>query len=183
MFRLPWLPDVAVISRLAPLTVGIELFIKHSVSGRGAFLGARVGSLADRRRGRGDQRFFRRRSRRGRFSIRERFFTCLEIGLVLREKLLFRIDSFGRKTVLNLTLDLGLSFFFGLLFLTGNKKCQGRDQWENGELLHGVVRQEDGLLIRMNCLQAEMTGPANQSLGEGDADGANETGMTVIFSI
>jgi hypothetical protein len=27
-----------------------------------------------------------------------------------------------------------------LLLLAGNKKRQGGEQWENGELLHGVIR-------------------------------------------
>ncbi len=155
LFRLAWLPDVAVIARFAPLAVGIELFIKHSVSGRGAFFRGRFGSLADHGRSRRDRRLFGRGGRcccRRRLPVRERFFTCLEIGLLLRETLFFRIYSFGGETVLDLALHLGLSFFFGLLFLAGNKKSQGCDQWENGELLHGVVRQADGLLIRMKLL-------------------------------
>jgi hypothetical protein len=143
------LPDVTVIGRVAPLAVGIELFVKHSVSSRGSLFRTWFGSFGNDRLPRGGDRLFGGcRCRRCRFPIGERFFARLEIGLVLREPLLLRLQSFRSEAVLHLPLNLGFSFFVGLLFLAGNKKRQGRNQWENGKLLHGVIRHRWSLLIR-----------------------------------
>ena len=152
LFRFARLPDVTVIARLAPLAVGIELLVKHSVSRGGSFFGASFGSFGNNRRGRRGDRLFHRRRRRscGGFPISQRFLTCRETGLILRETLFLRLHSLGGETILHLPLDLGLSFFFGLLFLAGNEKRQGSDQRENGKLLHGVVRQGWCWVIRWN---------------------------------
>jgi hypothetical protein len=149
LFRFARLPDVTVIGRVAPLAVGIELFVKHSVSSRGSLFRTRFGSFGNDWLPRGGDRLFGWcRCRRCRFSIGEGFFARLKSGLVLREPLLLRLHTFRGEAVLHLPLDLGFSFFVGLLFLAGNKKRQGRDQRENGKLSHGVIRHCWSLLIR-----------------------------------
>jgi hypothetical protein len=135
------LPDVTVIARLPPFAVRVELLVKHSIgSGRLRF-GARIAircfgnDLFALGCGR---RFSYRRTRRLAIghSVLARFLT----GTLVFEPLLFRVRAFRGEAVLHLAFDFGFSFLFSLLFLAGNKKRQGSEQRENGELLHGVVR-------------------------------------------
>lgn len=148
LFRLARLPDVAVVVRLAPFAVGIELLIKHSVGSGGSFFCARFGSLGNDRHGGRDRCRLGHNGVGCGFSIRKSFFARLEIGLLLRETLLLGFYSFGGETILHLPLHLGLSFLFGLLFLAGDEKRQGDDQRENGKLLHGLFRPAHYRVIR-----------------------------------
>ncbi|MEY2578110.1 MAG: hypothetical protein QOI49_934 [Verrucomicrobiota bacterium] len=148
LFRLARLPDVAVIVRLAPFAVGIELLIKHSVGSGGSFFRAGFSSFADHRGSGRDSGWLRHNGIGCGFLVRDSFFPLLDVSLLLRETLLLRVQAFGSETILHLPLDLGLSFLFGLLFLAGNEKRQGGDQRENGKLLHGLFRQGHYRVIR-----------------------------------
>jgi hypothetical protein len=103
---------------------------------------AAVGCLRNDFLGLRRHRFFHRRRAgcRRSFAISQRFLARVQFGLLFRNLFLVSGRLFRGETVLHLALDFGFSFLFSLLFLTGNKKCQGGEQWENGELLHGVVR-------------------------------------------
>jgi hypothetical protein len=128
LLRFAWLPDVTVVSRLAPFAVGIELFIEHSVSGCGWFLRASFRFFGDHRGRCSRGRFLGgRRCRRRGFPVGDRFFARFESGLVLREALLLSFHALGSETILDLPLHLRFAFFFGLLFLAGNEKRQGSD--------------------------------------------------------
>jgi hypothetical protein len=175
-FRFPGLPDVAVIAGLAPFAVGIELLVKHSVGLCGTFLGLRIAALSHVLRGRG-------------FLLRDRSVDGLCIcGLTLGNCLLariqsrtlvsytlfFRVRAFGGETILDLPLDLGLPFFFGLLFLARNKNGQCGEERDEAKLLHGVIRQGWLRLIRSE---------PDYSWGAGATVGVGETGTIVTFSI
>jgi hypothetical protein len=95
--------------------------------------------------GRGD-RFFGDRRLRWR---RQRFLAGLKIRLLLRETLLLILQALRGHPLLHLSLHFGFPFLLGLLFLARNKKRQSSDERQNDELLHGVVRQESLVVIRI----------------------------------
>jgi hypothetical protein len=71
--------------------------------------------------------------------VGQRLFPGFERRFLLGQALLLGIEAFRRQAILDLALDFGLTFLFGLLFLAGKEKGQGSEQRENGKLLHGVV--------------------------------------------
>src|SRR6266513_439739 len=158
--RFARLENVTVVLRFSPFTVGIELLVKHSV-GRSRTRFGTAFSIASF----GDN-FFRWRSgwffddgrrarRRGDFSISEGFLARCEFCLLFCDGILVRGQAFRREPVLYLAFDFGFSFLFGRLLLTGNKNRQGRDQRENGKLLHVVVRPSAAWVIRISLVETE----------------------------
>lgn len=99
--------------------------------------------------------------------------------MLLREALLVRFQPLCCQTILHLALDLGFTFLFSLLLLARNENGQSGQQRENGELLHGVFRQGDGQVIRINGIQSlDLYG-----CGDGDTAGVATIGVIVTFSI
>jgi hypothetical protein len=72
--------------------------------------------------------------------VGQRFFARVKIGSPLRELLFFLRLPFGREALFHLTVDFGLSFFFGLLFLAGNKPGQNNDCEKGAKLFHPGLR-------------------------------------------
>jgi len=177
------LPDIAVLVSLPPITIRIEFLIKHSIRGGRASLRPRFGWFhlgQNLRRGRGF-----RDGRVGRsLPVGERLFARGEIGLLLRQPLLVRIEPLGCEPVLDLAFNLGFSFLLGLLFLARNENSQRGDERENGELLHGVIRQGDHQVIRTNRGRALPRAPyRTYFVGAGDGGGVAVTGVIVTFSM
>jgi hypothetical protein len=100
--------------------------------------------------------------------------------LLLREALLVRFHSLCRQTILHLTLNLGFALLLSRLLLTRNENGQRGQQRENGELLHGVVRQDDGRVIRIKRDTIPWTA---YGCGVGATAGVATTGVIVTFSI
>ena len=170
------MPDVTVIAGLAPFAVGIELLVKHSVGLGGTFLGLRIATLSHvlrdlgfllRHRGVGGWRICG-------LALCNCLFARIQGRTLVSHALPFRVRAFGGETILDLPLDFGLSFFFGLLFLTRTKNGQGGEERDEAKLLHGVIRQGWQRLIRS---EPDYSGGTGATLGVG------ETGTIVTFSI
>ena len=156
------LPDVTVIGCFAPGSVRFELPIKHSIGSSRTGFGARFGSIANRARSCHGGGLLRRRPGSRTLPVGQRFFTRLQSRLVLRETLLFILDAFGGQTFLHLPLHFDSFLFFSLWLLARNKKRQRSDERQNGELLHGVVRQGWFLLIRIKSARRLHTAAQGQ---------------------
>lgn len=137
------LEDVAVIARLHPVAVRIELAIESriravvGVAGNGGASGGRLGG--GRSRGRDGTIFFGG----------ERLFAGVELGLALRQFLLFVGLVLGVEALLHLPFNLGVSFRFGRLFPAGTKENrQRREQWQEQDSFHKIVRPGLAQVIR-----------------------------------
>jgi hypothetical protein len=107
--------------------------------------------------------FLRRDIRREGSSLflRQRLFTGLQIGLLLRETLFFVCLSLDRETLLHLAFNVSPLLFFGLLLLAGNKKRERRDQRQNAKLFHCEVRPEWSFVIRRKRWRRRSSRPSD----------------------
>jgi hypothetical protein len=109
--------------------------------------------------------------------IGEGFLTRVQISLALRESVLLLGLMFVGQTLLDLAVDLGFFFFFGLLLLAGDKNGQGKACAKNTKLLHRGLRLLSSEVIRTKQPNGRYFGGA-----EGDGEEA-VAGVNVTVSI
>ena len=146
-----WLPDITVVRRFPPRAVRFQLPVKCAVRIARASFGSIHRFTSFRSVPRRPHRCFSHRCfrhggrfgwccRRRSFFFSDRFFTRLEIGLLLDKTFCFVGLPLSRKPLLHLTLDFGLLLGLRLRFLAGNKKCERCDDRENAKLFHCGIR-------------------------------------------
>ncbi len=162
------LPDIAVVRCFPPGSIRFQFLVKHAVRTSRALFGRLRGLAFFRSVLRGllhrlghCGRFchsgrlgWRRRGRRG-FFFSQRFFTRVQVGLLLGKAFCLVCLPLSREPLLHLALDFSLLFVLRLRFLAGDKKCERCDDRENAKLFHCGIRPGRLLVIRMKLRRGQ----------------------------
>jgi hypothetical protein len=162
LFCFARLPDVTVRRSLTPGAVRCELAIKGPIRSRRTPFRS-FGRIAISLHGLGLDRCRLRHGRSGNgcgsLLVRQRFFAGVEVGLLLREALLFLGQMFRCQALLDLPIDFRFFLFLRRRFLAGNKNRESGD--DCAKLFHCRVRPGWLFVIRMKLRRGPHTRPRN----------------------